>query len=608
MENDGHDETGSAGGHPNAGWDANQCELVEIDPATNSVSVYRLDFRSGCALGAPWVIEPSKGTTAFRYTHAGMAARSKPPLVLDGAEVAVIEESVTANGASFSVKAARVAPDASGLEDDIVISYRAVVALAEAPDAAVYDARFMSDYYKAEVNRAEVFERPLFGAGLAEDTSYVLRVFAANPFGKETLVGEAAFRTAARVTPALGNPLLSVDFSTGSHADAALAPHNAVPTGTLTYESDSFGVPVAVFDGSSAVGYDFTADDYAAIAQAETIEVLFQFTANPTSGYFDLFSSAQGAGQDLSYYAPQLQHYVNTGSGYRCTEATVPLNAWTHVLATYDGVIMSYYLNGELVSTLDNPGSIPAPTASATRWFVGADVNSNGEMEKPMTGKVAFAKLTPGVATAAQAAELYVAAAPVAAAVAPPSADAIGTATAGEVYAIPPLPFADANGRELQGIRPGTRSLARPGADARPGAGTRSRTRADARSCAGALPRSRRLRARSRHVYANAASEEAGPDGRPRRHRWHRRRRRRHRRSRHLRGPQPHQRRVERGRVAPPHGAATAHGLAGTQTSQTRASLAAPIICSAFCDSTRVRLALRPAPRVDSSNAQRSTR
>lgn len=149
MENDGHDETGSAGGHPNAGWDANQCELVEIDPATNSVSVYRLDFRSGCALGAPWVIEPSKGTTAFRYTHAGMAARSKPPLVLDGAEVAVIEESVTANGASFSVKAARVAPDASGLEDDIVISYRAVVALAEAPDAAVYDARFMSDYYKA---------------------------------------------------------------------------------------------------------------------------------------------------------------------------------------------------------------------------------------------------------------------------------------------------------------------------------------------------------------------------------------------------------------------------------------------------------------------------
>lgn len=452
MENDGHDEGGSTGGHPNAGWDANQCELVEIDPATHAVSVHRLDFRSGCALGAPWVIEPSKGAAGFRYTHAGMAARSKPPLVQDGAAVTVPEESVTASGASFSVTASRVVPDPSGLEDDIVIAYRAEVSEEGSPDVPVYDARFMSDYYKAEANRAEVFERPLFGAALTEDTAYVLRVFAANPFGKETLVGEAAFRTAARITPALGDPLLSVDFSTGGHADAAPTPHHAVPTGALTYESDTFGVPVAVFDGSSAVGYDFTADDYAAIAQAETIEVLFQFTANPPSGYFDLFSSAQGAGQDLSYYAPQLQHYVNTGSGYRCTEATVPLNAWTHVLATYDGAVMSYYLNGELVSTLENTGSIPAPTAAATRWFVGADVNSEGEMEKPMTGKVAFAKLTPGVATATQAAELYVAAAPVAAPVAPPSVDAIGTATAGEVYAIPPLPFADANGRELQGI------------------------------------------------------------------------------------------------------------------------------------------------------------
>lgn len=452
MENDGHDEGGSTGGHPNAGWDANQCELVEIDPATHAVSVHRLDFRSGCALGAPWVIEPSKGAAGFRYTHAGMAARSKPPLVQDGASVTVPEESVTTSGASFSVTASRVVPDPSGLEDDIVIAYRAEVSEEGSPDVPVYDARFMSDYYKAEANRAEVFERPLFGAALAEDTAYVLRVFAANPFGKETLVGEAAFRTAARITPALGDPLLSVDFSTGGHADAAPTPHHAVPAGALTYESDTFGVPVAVFDGSSAVGYDFTADDYAAIAQAETIEVLFQFTAHPPSGYFDLFSSAQGAGQDLSYYAPQLQHYVNTGSGYRCTEATVPLNAWTHVLATYDGAVMSYYLNGELVSTLENTGSIPAPTAAATRWFVGADVNSEGEMEKPMTGKVAFAKLTPGVATATQAAELYVAAAPVAAPVAPPSADAIGTATAGEVYAIPPLPFADANGRELQGI------------------------------------------------------------------------------------------------------------------------------------------------------------
>lgn len=452
MENGGHDETGSTGGHPNAGWDANQCELVEIDPATHAVSVYRLDFRSGSVIGAPWVIEPSKGVAGFRYTHADMASRSKPPLVQDGAEVKVPEASITASGASFSVSAAQVVPDTSGLEDDIVIAYRVEVCEEAAPDTPVYDARFMTDYYKAEANRAAEFTRPLFGAALAEDTAYIVRAFAVNPFDKEAFVGEAVFRTAARLVPPLGEALLSVDFSTGSHADTAPTPHNAVATGTLAYESDTFGVPVAVFDGSAGVGYDFTADDYAAIAQAETIEVLFQFTANPPNGYFDLFSSAQGAGQDLSYYAPQLQHYINTGSGYRCTEATVPLNAWTHVLTTYDGATMSYYLNGELVSTLANTGAIPAPSAAATRWFVGADVNEDGEMEKPMTGKVAFAKLTPGVATAAQAAARYVAAAPVSGVVEGPSADAIGTGTVGAAYPIPPLPFTDANGRTLHGI------------------------------------------------------------------------------------------------------------------------------------------------------------
>ncbi|WP_233789248.1 metallophosphoesterase [Eggerthella lenta] len=452
MENDGYDEGGSSGGHPNAGWDANQCELVEIDPATHAVSVYRLDFRNGCTIGEPWVIEPSKGAAGFRYTHAGMAERSKPPLVQDGAEVAVPEESITASSASFSVTASRVVPDVSGLEDDVVLAYRVEVSEEASPETTIYDARFMSDYYKAEANRAEVFERPLFGASLTEDAAYVLRVFAANPFGKETLVGETAFRAAARVVASPNDPLLFVDFSTGSHEDAAPAPHHAVPTGTLTYESDSFGVPVAVFDGASAVGYDFTADDYAAIEQSETIEVLFQFTENPADGYYDLFSSAQTVGQDLSYYAPKLQQYMNTGSGYLCTEATVPLNAWTHVVTTYDGNTMCYYLNGKLVSMTGNTGPIPAPIAATTRWFVGADVQSDGEMEHPMTGKVAFAKLTPSVASAEKAAELYVASAPVTTAVVPPSADAIGEATAGETYVIPPLLFTDANGNELQGI------------------------------------------------------------------------------------------------------------------------------------------------------------
>lgn len=452
MEHDGQDEAGATNGHPDAGWDANQCELVEIDPTTHTVCVYRLDFRSGKTIGMPWNIDPSQGAAGFRYTHADMEVRSKPPVVESGANVSVPEASISATGASFCLTADKVKPNLSGLEDDIIIAFRIEVCATTAPDIKVYDARFMSDYYKAEVNRPTLFERPLFGAALSEDCEYLLRAWAVNPFGKESLVGETVFRTAVKVIPPLGSPLLSIDFSTQSATDLSAAPHNAVPTGELTYESESFGVPVAVFDGASAVGYDFSAEDYAAISQAETIEVLFQFTANPPNGYFDLFSSAQSAGQDLSYYAPKLQHYINTGSGYRCTESTVPLNTWTHLLATYDGQTMNYFLNGNLVSTLSNPGAIPAPTASATRWFVGADVTSSGEMEKAMIGKVAFAKLTPGVASTTQAAQLYTASAPIASTVNPPDAEEIGAGVVGTSYVIPTLVFNDANDVELQAM------------------------------------------------------------------------------------------------------------------------------------------------------------
>nr|WP_253904808.1 LamG domain-containing protein [Adlercreutzia sp. ZJ473] len=313
----------------------------------------------------------------------------------------------------------------------------------------------MSDYYKADVNQPAVFERPLFGAALEEKTAYVLRAYAVSAFGKEALVGETEFTTAEKVPPSLGAPLLHLDFATGAHDDRAAKPHAAVPFGALTYETDSaFGVPVALFDGESAVGYEFADKDYAAIAQAETIEVLFQFTAEPTNDYFDLFSSASDVGQDLSYYAPKLRHYTNVGNGsnYVYTDGEVPLNTWTHVTVTYDGETMKYYLNGQLVSQKRNVGSIPAPKADFKRWFVGADVDSEGAMEHPMVGKVAFAKLTPVVATQEQAAMLYTASAPVAKAAEAPSAEEMGTATVGQAYLVPNVLFTDVAGTELQAV------------------------------------------------------------------------------------------------------------------------------------------------------------
>lgn len=467
MAECGADDGGSTGGHPDAGQDANECELVEIDPSTNVVTIYRMDFRNGAILGTPWTIDPQAGTTGFRYMHSGMSARSLAPIVGSGAAVTIPEESITTGGASFALTADKVSPDLSGLDDDVVMAYRIEVYDVASQNTLTYDARFMTDYYKATANQPATFVRPLFGATLSDDSDYLVRAYAQNAFGKESIIGETSFHTAAKAVPALEEPLLSIDFSTGSHADVSAAGHGAVPTGSLRYETEpAFGVDVALFDGASAVGYEFSATDYAALAQSETIEVLFQFSETPAgSDYFDLFSSAQNAGQDLSYYGPLdpssdnplhanplLHQYMNVGSGYQSTNAVVLPEVWHHLVTTFDGQTMKYYLDGQLVSQLNNPGSIPAPSATPTRWYVGADTDSSGKAEVPMKGKIAFARLTPGVAVADQVNNLYVASAPLSVAATVPDASTIGTATVGTAYFIPAVSFVDGGGNEVQAI------------------------------------------------------------------------------------------------------------------------------------------------------------
>ena len=189
MSGDGFDEAGDEGGHPDAGQDANQCELVEIDTATNAVTVYRLDFREGAVLGEPWTIVPSEGVEGFKYTTAAMEEASQAPVVADDA-------TVTCDGESFTLSADKVAADTDALANDVVVSYRVTVAPADDAENPVFDALYMSDYYKAAANREAEFTRPLFGAELAAG-EYTLAAYAVNAFGKETLVGEAEFAVEA---------------------------------------------------------------------------------------------------------------------------------------------------------------------------------------------------------------------------------------------------------------------------------------------------------------------------------------------------------------------------------------------------------------------------
>lgn len=209
MDGDGQ---GTMDHTPAGGKDASQGLLVEVDPANdNMVTISRLDFRGkGMVLGEPWVIEPAKGAGSFAYRLKDREEAAKAPLVeaKDGLVDMFAATSVNAyvgesSAAFFSVDTTAIQADVSGAPDDVVTAYHVTVfedgaqggsaAADGSADGALYDARFISDYFKTPIAQAPIFVRQLFGINLSAGTNYVLKVSAQSVYGKETAVGEAKY-------------------------------------------------------------------------------------------------------------------------------------------------------------------------------------------------------------------------------------------------------------------------------------------------------------------------------------------------------------------------------------------------------------------------------
>lgn len=446
---DGYDEAGGTGGHPDSGYDASQCLLVEVDPANgHEVTIRRMDFREGAYIGRPWTFKVSDKST-WTYTHEAMEQASKAPVVDEGAQVEIPADLITSTRASFSIPASKIHPDAEGLEDDIVMSYRVAVRPANDPEGeAVYDACFMSDYYKASQNRDEIFTRELFGAALAESTEYLLEAYARNPWEKEAKIGEAVrFTTAAKQTTPLA-ALLAVDFSSGSAQDSSEFAHDLTEWGSPALRDETmFGKQVATLDGSSTYGYAFADDDFDKLAGGVTCEMLFKFNGVPSSKYWDLFSCGERTGHWIEYYPDRtLRYYFNDGSTN--AQAAVEPNVWTHLTTTYDGSALRMYINGQLAEETAASGAIQPPNVNPYYWFIGADVSSSSQPQEYSQADVAFATLSYGTPPAAdEVAAMYAAAAPCT--ITTPAADAFEGAETGASYTVPAASAVDVSGAEM---------------------------------------------------------------------------------------------------------------------------------------------------------------
>ena len=456
---DGYDSQGGTGGHPSDGYDASQCLLVEVDPSNNhEVTIRRMDFREGGYIGVPWTFVP--GDPDDRpYTNEKMEAANKAPIVDDDAKVLVSltdPEPGQKAEMSFIIPADKVHPDTTGLADDIVMSYRIEIHSAADPEGEViYNACYMSDYYKASQNRAAEFTRPLFGASL-EAGDYVLTAYARNPWLKETQIGEPVEFTMPEIAAIPLTALLAVNFADGNAQDDSEFAHAVTHYGNPTWENvtEFGGKQVAVFSGDdSCYGYSFSQDDYDKLATSTTMEILLQVTQAPSGkNYKDVFSSGHdNGGQWLEYYGDQtLRHYHSDGS--TCTSASVPVGEWAHIVATFDGQTMRYYKNGVEVDNLQISAPMTAPNSDSYSWFIGSDINKAGEPENFLPSKVAFANLYYGEVPDADAVAALYASAAIIDAFTPPAEGAFGSPEVGKLYTLPIVMATDVNGTQIQAV------------------------------------------------------------------------------------------------------------------------------------------------------------
>ena len=214
---------------------------------------------------------------------------------------------------------------------------------------------------------------------------------------------------AAAQLPPAPKRLLDVDFngasSAGDVADAGgREAVNMLATGALVRDETS-GRNVFAADGTSAIGFKMTENDYAYLGNEHALELLFMM--GETGSDQCLLSNQQYAGDGLEVSgnaatAGKLALWFNSKDSGRVTPSgNVDTGTWHHAMGTYNGHSACLYIDGELKEEQEALGGLKVPAEQAHVFFLGADTSSAGAPEIVMKkgGKIAFARILSKIPT-----------------------------------------------------------------------------------------------------------------------------------------------------------------------------------------------------------------
>ena len=221
-----------------------------------------------------------------------------------------------------------------------------------------------------------------------------------------------------------GADILNVDFRRRSAQDwtGKHAPDRSRYRGGTRMDK-TLRQPVAMMDGKGGLGYKLTEDDYSAMQNGFTMELLFKVPSTKADGKNQrgLFDNVQNDGMGLYLDkddGAKLTFEVKQGASSSKTVSVsgVQANTWYHVVAVNDnaGTVsgearMTLYVNGAQSINSPDAQAVGSQEKSNTIYIGAGESRNNGGPEYPAARNtaIAFARIYGKALSADDAAQLY---------------------------------------------------------------------------------------------------------------------------------------------------------------------------------------------------------
>ena len=221
-----------------------------------------------------------------------------------------------------------------------------------------------------------------------------------------------------------GADILNVDFRRRSAQDwtGKHAPDRSRYRGGTRMDK-TLRQPVAMMDGKGGLGYKLTEDDYSAMQNGFTMELLFKVPSTKADGKNQrgLFDNVQNDGMGLYLDkddGAKLTFEVKQGASSSKTVSVsgVQANTWYHVVAVNDnaGTVsgearMTLYVNGTQSINSPDAQAVGSQEKSNTIYIGAGESRNNGGPEYPAARNtaIAFARIYGKALSADDAAQLY---------------------------------------------------------------------------------------------------------------------------------------------------------------------------------------------------------